>query len=255
MKKIIALGGGFIGFVIISIAMQSSQLNFENIIREFKGEEETENVLYLTLKFIVALILGFVIIYNSLNIIIPNKEKILKTITIVLFIGFATFRIYHFINYDENELIDRTNSKNWIMNYEEAVCFYTPEGMDKLYSNDKNLVKYYKDDNITIFFAEEIYDNYSKKSDIDLNSIEELLKKYVLDITKIQLNEIELLNENYYGNVKEIVLQANLNNRGFARIYAIERNSDITALIIFTKNTENSEKAFNEFLKRLKFLD
>lgn len=252
MKKIIYFLLGFIGFVIISIAMQSSQLNFDRIIREFKGEEETKEVLYLIVKFLVAILIGLLLIYYFLKKTFQNlNRKYIIFSLIALFVLLFSYRIYHFINYDENKLINRTDSKNWIMNFEEAIYFYTPEGMDKLHSDENNMVKSYKDDNLTILFAEEKYNNYSKKADINVEKTFEILRKQVFDITKLNISEYKVIEQNN-GVIKKIVLEMNLNNRGLAYIYAIERNSDITTLTIFTKNTENSKTAYREFMKNFK---
>src|SRR5690606_23019016 len=113
----------------------------------------------------------------------------------------------------------------------------TPAGMEFLQEDNSSEVKFYKDDNITIIFGQNIYDNYSEKSDINIEKVKAILIKQISDITKININEVNIIEEKKYGDIQKIVLEANLNNMGIARIYAIERNSDMTILTLLTKNT------------------
>lgn len=259
MKKYFSLAGYFlgisIGILIIISAMTISQNSFNDIIREYSGQEEMDKVISCIFKFVIALIIGIVILYKSILKLIPHKKIIVRSIAIILFLILAIYRIYHFVNYNESELINLTKSTNWVANDKEAVFFKTPAGMEFLQEDNSSEVKFYKDDNITIIFGQNIYDNYSEKSDINIEKVKAILIKQISDITKLNINEVNIIEEKKYGNIQKIVLEANLNNRGIARIYAIERNSDITMLTIMTKNTEDSNSVYEEFMRNLTFTD
>lgn len=234
--------------------MQHFQYQFYDIVREYKGHEESKKITENTLYFWFWLSLGFLILYLSFKQIF-TKHKIKITIGVIAFFAACgLYRTIGFINYDSNKIIDKYNSSKWVSGYESgAVFFSTPEGMDYVLKKEDEIIKKYEDENIKVIFAESIYNNLSKKSDVNAESAIEIFQKQISDIFDQYNTKIEVNKNVKYGSVTEIILISKISEIDFGKMYVLERNTDITFITIFYNNSKNSLNAFKEFDDGLKF--
>lgn len=144
-------------------------------------------------------------------------------------------------------------NNGWVLNNEKGLRFYTSKKLTIDKKGENYITKYSNDVENTIIFIQSDYDNFFEKANLNKDVVIKMFKPQIQGVTRMDIKDFKVIEKQVIGNIRKFIIECNLNNRGFARIIAFERNTDISILTIFTINTTSAYLKYNKIIRSVKY--